>query len=263
MARHSIETKRWSAVLFLVILACGAPADPTSVISSIDLGLTLTRVETDSGLRDEYDLRLSATTNRDLEMPVQSLTLVAPGGATLTVHRSDVAEMDQIDPDFGIEIIRGFEAGGDVGHWDLAAIASLDPELFGDGTYTLTAYFADGSQTVQLWYGEPGTSEPLPIPSNSGFTSPDLGQPLTSPLTFTWNPDPSADYAAVFMAPVEGGEEKEAALPPGSSSFGPHDYAPGVWGFELAIGVERQGILDGVEFSISKGTVLTLDRAVK
>ena len=47
------------------------------------------------------------------------------------------------------------------------------------------------------------------------------------------------------------------------TSFGHYDYKPGQWGFELTIGVEREGIVDGVKYSISKGTVYTTDRVVK
>jgi len=60
-----------------------------------------------------------------------------------------------------------------------------------------------------------------------------------------------------------GGEEKFDDFPAITTSFGPFDYTPGQWGFELAIGVERGGTVDGVNFTISKGTVYTTDGVIK
>jgi hypothetical protein len=168
--------------------------------------------------------------------------------------------MDQIDPEFGIEIIRAFELQENVGAWTFAAIASSEFDLFGDGTYTLTAHHEGGSEVVELWFGEPGSKELLPFPTNRGFSTPDLSQPLTNPITFTWEANPDADYAAVFMA--NGEEEKSDEFPATTTSFGPFDYAPGEWGFELSIGTRREGNVDGVRFSITKGTVWTTDQLV-
>ena len=231
----------------------------TSIISDIELGVTNTWVQTDGELKEEYDLRLSVKTKEDVA-PVQSLTILTPTGTSFTVDRSDEFAMDQIDPEFGIEIIRSFEARGDEGAWTFAAIASSAYELFGDGTYTLTAHYKSGSQAVELWFGEPGSDEALPFPSNRGFASPDLSQPLTNPITFTWEANPDADYAAVFMA--RGEEEKSDEFSATTTSFGPFDYATGMWGFELAIGIQREGTVAGTHFSISKGTVWTTDQRV-
>jgi hypothetical protein len=235
------------------------PSGNASIVSSIELGVTNTWVKTDEQLLEEYDLRLSVETREDVA-PVQSLTILTPTGTSFTVDRSDEFAMDQIDPEFGIEIIRAFELQENVGAWTFAAIASSEFDLFGDGTYTLTAHHEGGSEVVELWFGEPGSKELLPFPTNRGFSTPDLSQPLTNPITFTWEANPDADYAAVFMA--NGEEEKSDEFPATTTSFGPFDYAPGEWGFELSIGTRREGNVDGVRFSITKGTVWTTDQLV-
>ena len=232
----------------------------TSIISSIELGITNTWVKTDDRLQEEYDLRLSVKTREDVA-PVQSLTILTPTGTSFKVDRSDEFAMDQIDPEFGIEIIRAFEPQENIGAWTFAAIASSAFELFGDGTYTLTAHHENGSQVFELWFGEPGSDELLPFPTNRGFAAPNLSQPLTNPITFTWEANPDADYAAVFMA--SGEEEKSDEFPATTTSFGPFDYAPGQWGFELSIGIRREGSVNGVSFSITKGTVWTTDQVVE
>ncbi|RLE02883.1 MAG: hypothetical protein DRI99_05545 [Candidatus Aminicenantes bacterium] len=48
-----------------------------------------------------------------------------------------------------------------------------------------------------MGYGEPGSNNPLPVLTNNGFTSPDLSQPVTNPITFTWKEEPEADFRLV------------------------------------------------------------------
>jgi len=254
------KVKLWIIVLFFFVSACSGVKNNKSVISSIDLGLTNTKVDSKDGLVDEYDMRVSVTTKEGPEFKVQSLTIITPTGTSFKVMRSDKAAIDQIDPEFGIEIIRGFELKGNEGAWTLAAIANKEYELYGDGFYTFIADYEKGSDTVKLWYGEPGSNNPLPFLTNNGFTSPDLSQPLTNPITFTWKEDPEADYVSVFMAGE--GEEKFDDFPATTTSFGPYVYKPGKWSFELAIGVERKGVVDGVNFTISKATVYTTEAIV-
>jgi len=71
---------------------------------------------------DEYDMRVSVRTKEDPEFKVQSLTIVTPAGTSFNVMRNDKAAMDQIDPEFGIEIIRGFELKGEEGVWTFAGL---------------------------------------------------------------------------------------------------------------------------------------------
>jgi len=253
--------KLWIVVLLCLVPACSGTKNDVSVISSIDLGLTNTKVDSDSGLINEYDLRASVRTKEQVGVRVQSLTITTPSGASFTANRTDRAAIDQIDPMYGIEVIRGFELDGNEGVWRLSVIANLEYELFGDGFYTITAHYENGSDQVELWYGEPGSGDPLPFPQNNGFKEPDIRQPLTNPVTFTWDTDPIAQNASVFMAGGDG--VKSDRFPATTTSFGPYDYTPGPWELELAISVERKGMLDGVSFTISKGTVYSTEGVVK
>jgi len=256
---------KWGMVLPLILIsAClGVKKDvrDVSVITSIDLGTTNTKLDQEIGMIDEYDLRASVRTKEDSGVRVQSLTVTTPSGDSFTVKRDDKGAIDKIDPKYGIEVIRGFELDGNESVWNLAAIANKEYELFGDGTYTITAQYENGSDQVDLWYGEPGSDDPLPFPKNNGFTNPDVSQPMTSPVTFTWDSDPIAQNISVFFASE--GKERDDSFPATTTSFGPFDYSPGIWELELAIFVERKGIVDGVSFTISKGTVYSTEGVIK
>jgi hypothetical protein len=255
------QFKLWIFVLVVLIAACSGTKNDVSVITRIDLGTTNTKLDLEDGIVDEYDLRVSVRTKEDAGVQVQSLTVITPSGASLVASRTDTGAIDQIDPEYGIEVIRGFELDGNEGVWTLAAIANLEYELFGDGFYTITANCEEGSESIQVWYGEPDSDNPLPFPQNNGFTDPDVKQPITSPVTFTWDTDPIAQNISVYFAGTD--ETKSDDLPPTTTSYGPYDYAPGQWELELAISVERKGKIYAVDFTISKGTVYSTEGVVR
>lgn len=248
------------ALLFFVA-ACSGTKTEISVITRIDLGTTNTKLDQEEGIVDEYDFRVSVTTKEDAGVMVNSLTVTTPSGASFSAKRTDTGAIDQIDPEFGIEVIRDFESDGNEGMWMLAAIANLEYGLFGDGFYTITAMFEGGSESIKLWYGESDSKSSLPFPKNDGFTEPDITQPMTSPVTFRWDPDPIAQNISVYFAGA--GETKSDDLPPASKSYGPYEFAPGLWELELAVYVERRGKINGIDFTVSKGTVYSAEGVVK
>ena len=231
-----------------------------SVIASINIGTTNTRLDSATGIVDEWDMGASIRTKETDGARVQSVTIRTPSGAEFTASRDDTGEIDQIDPDHKIEVIRAFEVRGEEGVWRLAGIANKNFELFGDGTYTVTANYENGSQVIEVWYGELDSKEPLPFPQNKGFSMPDVREPMTSPITFTWETDPNAQSIGVYFA--GGGPTKSEQLPATETSFGPNDFEPGTWALELAITTERQQTVDGVEITIRKGTVYSTEGVV-
>ncbi len=251
------QIKLWTVMLLFLMPACSGVKKDVSVITAIDLGATNTKLDHEGGIIDEYDLRVSVRTKEDAGVQVQSLMIITPSGASFIADRDDKAAIDQIDPDYGIEVIRGFEKDGNEGRWTLAAIANKEYELFGDGFYTIRVDYENGQDQVELWYGELGSDSPLPFPQNKGFTEPDVSKTMTSPVTFTWETDPIAQNISVYFASE--GKERSDSLPATTTSFGPFDYAPGLWELELAIFVERKGMVDGVSFTISKGTVYSAE----
>ena len=261
----SRQIKLWMVLLLILISGClGDRKDvrDISVITHINLGTTNTKLNLLDGSKiSDYDLRVLVRTKEDAGVQVQSMTVTTPSGASFTAKRDDKGAIDRKDPEYGIEVIRDFELDGNEGVWTLAAIANIEYELFGDGMYTITAQYENGSDQIELRYGEPGSDDPLPFPKNNGFKEPDVTQPMTSPITFKWDTDPIAQNISVYFA----GEDstKSDQFPATTTSYGPHDYAPGTWELELAITVERKGMVDGIRFTISKGTVYSTEGVVK
>ena len=261
----SKQIKFWMVLLLIFISGCSEGRKDVrdiSVIASIDLGTTNTKLNLLDGSKiSDYDLRVSVRTKEDTGVQVQSITVNTPSGASFTCERDDDGAIDQKDPEYGIEVIRDFELDGNEGVWTLAAIANLEYEFFGDGIYTITAQYENGKDQIELSYGELGSDDPLPFPKNNGFKEPDVTQPMTNPITFKWDTDPIAQNISVYFAGA--GLTKSDQFPATTTSFGPYDYEPGQWELELAITVEQKGTVDGVRFTISKGTVYSAEGMVK
>ena len=245
------------ALLLISVSGClgvSKGARDASVITSINLGTTNTKLNLLDGSKiSDYDLRVSVRTREDAGVQVQSMTVTTCSGESFTVGRDDGEVFGQTDPAYGIEVNRSFESDGNEGVWSLSALANEKFERFGDGTYTIAVQYENGSERVKLWYGEPGSRDPLPFPKNDGFKNTDIGQTMTSPVTFRWDTDPIAQNISVYFAGA--GPTKSDEFPATTTSFGPYDYAPGQWELELVISVERKGVVDGVDYTISKGTV--------
>jgi len=259
------KIKFWMVLGLILIPGClggGKDKRDVSVITSIDLGTTNTKLfPSDGSSISDYDMRVSVRTREDAGVQVQSVTVTTPSGASLTCGRDDKGAIDLIDPEYGIEVIREFEPEGNKAVWTIAAIANPEYEFFGDGTYMIFVQHKNGSDQIELWYGEPGSENPLPFPKNDGFKEPDVTQPMTSPITFKWDTDPIAQNISVYFAGE--GQTKSDQFPASTTSFGPYDYAPGQWELELVLYVERKGNTDGVNFTISKGTVYSTEGVVK
>ncbi len=261
----SKQIKLCMVLLLISISGClGVRKDvrDASVITSINLGTTNTKLNLLDGSKiSDYDLRVAVRTKEDAGVQVQSMTVTTSSGEPFTVQRDDGEVFGQTDPDYGIEVNRSFERDGNYGVWSLSALANKEYERFGDGTYTITAQYENGSDRVELWYGEPGSDDPLPFPKNDGFTGPDINQTMTSPITFRWDTDPIAQNISVYFAGP--GPTRSDEFPASTTSFGPYEYAPGQWELELVISVERKGVVDGVSFTITKGTVYSAEGVVE
>ena len=259
------QIKLCMVLLLISVSGClGVRTDirDASVISNINLGTTNTKLNLLDGSKiSDYDLRVSVRTREDAGVHVRSVTVTTSSGESFVIERDDGEVFGQTDPDYGIEVNRSFELDGKEGVWSLSAIANPEYERFGDGTYTIAVQYQNGSERVELWYGEPGSADPLPFPKNDGFKDTDIDQTMTNPITFRWDTDPIAQNGSVYFAGP--GPTKSDEFPATTTSFGPYDYAPGQWELELVISVERKGVVDGVDYTISKGTVYSAEGIVE
>lgn len=234
------------------IIGNSQTVDEVSLIIGINLGTTNTKLNLMDGSKiSDYDMRVSVRTREDAGVQAQSMTVTTASGESFTVKRGEPTS--GIDPDYEVELNRGFEVDGNEGVWSLSVIANEKYERFGDGTYTITVRHEHGSDAVGIWYGEPGAKDPMPFPKNDGFTGLDAGQLLANPITFAWEVDPIAQNLSVYFAGE--GKTRSDEFPATTTSFGPYEYTPGYLEIELVVNVERRGRVDGVDFTITKGTV--------
>lgn len=83
--------------------------------------------------------------------------------------------------------------------------ATPDPlSTYGDGLYTITVYYTDGAtQQTEIWFGIPGTTDPLPQPTQEPmFTSIHNGDTVSSPVTFMWEECTDSAVESIFFMTI-------------------------------------------------------------
>lgn len=105
---------------------------------------------------------------------------------------------------------------------------------YGDGTYTITVHYQnDSNDQTTVWFGIPGTNDPIPQPMQKPvLTFPTYNGNTTSPVTFTWEPCTDANATSIWL-----GLEKEDAdeeyvdidLPVNATSSDPITLSEGTW----------------------------------
>jgi hypothetical protein len=131
---------------------------------------------------------------------------------------------------------------------------------YGDGLYTFTIYYMNGcSQQTTAWFGIPGTTDPIPQPTQIPiFTSFDNGDTVTSPVTLTWQActDPAASSIEFYLS-HESGEEMEFNLPVSATGLDePLEMTAGLWE-DVELGFERNywsQNSDGITIFAGKGS---------
>lgn len=107
---------------------------------------------------------------------IQSISVQSPGDAPAIMIRRDADEEGLLPGGQRVATSAGYETDGDRTNWELEVFADTAMEdLFGAGTYTLTAEFLNGTtQQATLWFGE-YTAEGAPAGT-------DLPTPRQAPL---------------------------------------------------------------------------------
>ena len=215
----------------------------------------------------EFDVRMFIQTHDSKKVQVQKIEITTPNGVLIDLKRTDVTEIDQIDPILGIEVIKGFEKekpSSKIGNWNFGEVGAKDVSRFGDGFYTFTVIGDDFKESVKIWYGMPDGKTLIEFPDNKGLTSPDLSKELKSPLTYKWQSIPNTEYVAFFTRNNEKeGFETEKSFGPDVNEWGPHEYKAGNWGFEISYGNNYDGNVDGVSYNIIKQTCYAREMIIK
>jgi hypothetical protein len=140
--------------------------------------------------------------------------------------------------------------------------STLEPlSAYGDGLYTITVYYTDGgTQQTTVWFGIPGTTDPLPQPTQEPvFISIHDGDTVSSPVTFTWEActDPAVDDIYFMTISWETGWPDQYFLTPQAVGlYTPIAMTPGIYSAFLTFisGDDGWDIVndDGVPYSAYK-----------
>ncbi len=164
-------------------------------------------------------------------------------------------------------MIKGFEKdkpSSKIANWNFGEVGADDVSRFGDGYYTFTVLGNDFKESVKIWYGMPDKSSIMVFPDNKGLISPDLTKKLESPITYKWESIPNTEYVAFFTRNnEEEGYETEKSFDTDINEWGPYNYKPGNWGFEISYGNNYDGKVEGVLYNIIKQTCYAREMIIK
>ena len=197
----------------------------------------------------EYSFDLEVQTDATVDL----VEFVTPGGDTYQIPNEEHTESGNVETE------RYFEDG--VYHWMYWAYFAAPADLqaaYGDGTYTITVYYVGGGQhSTTVWFGIPGTAEPVPQPTQEPVVTfpPHLGS-TTSPVDVTWEActDPAANIIHLGLENDATDEWIESFYPTSAMSSGSTALSLGPWEADLAFAryysVADNG--DGVSCEIAK-----------
>lgn len=185
---------------------------------------------------------------------VSYINFSTPGGYTYTIPSSPHTSSAYVDT--------YHQVSGSTHVWTyMAQFGSSAPLTnYGDGTYTVTLHYVDGTDyDSDLWYGIPGSSRTLPQPSGKpNITSPTYGGGAGSPVIFKWNRYSSINsiYVAI-IDPSNGQDLVTNSLNGNATESDPLPLAVGSYDAELSFeNAYEVTNADGVPFSYGKAVVM-------
>lgn len=180
---------------------------------------------------DVNDVQYSFDFEIGTDANVVRIEFITPQGRSFEIPNSP----DNWDDVNQIWTNREFDEGSGLWEWDFCK-ESDDANVFddfGDGVYTLTFFYAgDSNEQTQVLFADPGTSQPIPMPTQiPQIISPAYRSSVSSPVTMSWQEctDPNVNSLWVEMWDESTDEGVESELPKAQISWGPHDIDDGYW----------------------------------
>jgi hypothetical protein len=212
----------------------------------------------DSDLTYEFRLRIElGGIDSVLEKNVTGVEFLTPAGKTFQIPKKAGQWWGNIWTSYE------YDAEWDWATWEYTAKSTklADLKLYGDGQYTFTITYKDGSKDqASAWFGIPGTTDPIPQPTQEPVLSfPQQDQTAESPVTFTWKPctDANVSEIGLQMRELEHDDFKEGYVDAGEIKWGPVVLTDGSWQAELIFeqtAVDTSQLENNVFFSFSKSS---------
>lgn len=199
-------------------------------VSSVDIEMGVDYRSASDESDTTYDFGLYASTSSR----VDSIEVSTPAGNSFVVYNTGYTYTATTDG--WIETNYYYDAESGLYEWDYEQsfdnIAGLD--FYGDGNYTITVHYANGqSHQTTVWFGIPGTADPIPQPLQKPvYTSFSDGDTLSSPVTFSWQQctDPNANYIWFDLESDDGWDDVEIDFDTNVTQLDqPLALNPGTW----------------------------------
>ena len=188
------------------------------------------------------------------------IEFVTPGGQAFQIPNAPQTSTDNVWTERE-------ELEGNRWQWDYEFWAEYDYSDGGsqfpytDGTYTIRAYYTGGaSQETTLWFGVPGSEDPIALPmAVPDMTSPDYGT-TTSPVTFEWLAcfDPDVNTIGLDLENRSSGEDPWGSYAGDATGSDPFTLSAGLWEVDLYFyivhDIEDNG--DGIPAHVLKYTAV-------
>ncbi|MBW8017514.1 MAG: hypothetical protein FVQ82_15150 [Planctomycetes bacterium] len=234
----------------------GTPADAISDhVYGLEINTALNHIQEPNGTDNlEYAFQIAFGTDN----AVERIEFLTPDANTFEI--TNAAYTSTAVANGSIQTRRWYNSQDDIYEWEYEGFfstpASLDP--YGDGNYTITVYYVDGNaHQTTAWFGEPGTSNPIVIPTQEAdLTSFSDEAVLVSPITFTWNQctDSAANMVYFGLENSDTGEEFDQELAVNATEpVGQQNLSNGSWVLELSFEVWYNSLnVDGIEILTGK-----------
>lgn len=187
---------------------------------------------------------------------IDHVEFATPGGWAFTIYNDPLVE-GEFEETYH-ELYDGFDVWGYVGYF--ADPAALDD--FGDGTYTITLHYADGSvEQTDVWYGEPDTDYAIAQPTQRPHVvAPPYGAGVASPVTFRWDPVTDPAVYDIYLSVTGPGNQPvmDEIYDVDATRADPNTLDEGWYDAELAFeNFWPIYNVDGIPFDLIKATVAT------
>ena len=179
----------------------------------------------------KYEFGLYIETDGD----VNKVEFLTPAGYTFEIPRLAEQWDDtgtiwtnwEFNPEFGCY------------NWEYEAAFTnpSDLDVYGDGSYTIKVFYADGSDDeTTVWFGIPDSKEPIPQPTQEPvLTFPSHHEVVESPVTFCWEActDSEADKIWLDLQKEETAEELQLDFSTDRTCSKPVVLTDGSWQTQL------------------------------
>ena len=133
--------------------------------------------------------------------------------------------------------------------------------LYGNGWYVIVLHYTNGArEQTTVWYGIPGTTQPLPTPTQRpSILWPQHDGFVASPVTFTWEAvtDPTVADAYLNVTDSDGQYVIADAYDPGTTDSDPYGLTEGTYNVKLMFeSFYATNSIDGIPFDVLRSSTL-------